>query len=79
MLESPLIQHFIQQAETRTETRVKQETILKLLQHRFDSVPESVTEQIISIQSLARLDSLFEEVLNAQNLNEVDLENPNSQ
>lgn len=71
MLESPLVQHFIQQAETRA----KQEAVLKLLQFRFNPVPESVIEKITSIQSLARLDSLFDEALNAQTLNEIDLEN----
>ena len=75
MLESPLVQHFIQQAETRAETQTKQETVLKLLRLRFDSVPESVTEKITSIQSIPRLDSLIENAVTAETLNEIDLEN----
>ena len=66
MLESPLVQHFIQQAETRA----KQETVLKLLRLRFDSVPESITEKIASIQSFSRLDTLFENAVTAETLNE---------
>ena len=94
MLESPLIQHYIQQAETRGEARgeargevrgevrgearAKQETILKLIRLRFDFVPEFVTEKITSIQNIARLDSLIEQAVTAQNLNEIDLENHDS-
>ena len=57
------------------ETRAKQEAVLKLLRFRFDSVPESVTHQITRIQSLSRLDLLFETVLTAQTLDEIDLYN----
>ena len=57
------------------ETQAKQEAILKLIRFRFDSVPESVTNQITSIQSLSRLDSLFEKVLTAQTIDEIDLQN----
>ena len=44
------------------ETRAKQAAVLKLIQFRFDDIPESITNQIVSIQDLSRLDSLFEEV-----------------
>jgi hypothetical protein len=54
------------------ETRAKQEALLKLIRFQFESVPESVTNEITLIQSLARLDSLFERVLNAQTLDEID-------
>ena len=66
-----LIEHGIEQGETRA----KQETLLKLIRFRFDSVPESVTNQITSIQSHSRLDSLFERVLTAQTLDEIDWQN----
>ena len=78
MLESPLVQHFIQQGREEGETRAKQQAVLKLLQLRFNSVPDSVAEQITSIQSLARFDTLFENVATAQTLNEIDLENHDS-
>ena len=57
------------------ETQAKQEVILKMIRLRFDSVPESVTSQITRIRSLSRLDSLVENVLTAQTLDEIDLQN----
>ena len=66
-----MAEHLIEQGETQA----KQETLLKLLQFRFESVPESVTSQITLIQSHSRLDSLFERVLTAQTLDEIDLQN----
>ncbi len=57
------------------ETRAKQEALLKLIRFQFESVPESVINQITLIQSHSRLDSLFERVLAAQTLDEVDLQN----
>jgi predicted transposase/invertase (TIGR01784 family) len=63
-----MAEHLIEQGETRA----KQEALLKLIRFQFESVPESVTNEITLIQSLARLDSLFERVLNAQTLDEID-------
>ena len=57
------------------ETRAKQDALLKLIRFQFDSVPEFVTNQITLIQSLSRLDSLFESVLTAQTLDDIDLQN----
>ncbi len=59
----------------RGETQAKQEAILKLLRFRFGSVPESMTNEITSIQSLSRLDLLFEKAMTAWALNEIDLQN----
>ena len=57
------------------ETRAKQAAVLKLIQFRFDDIPESITNQIVSIQDLSRLDSLFEEVWDADLLDEIDFRN----
>ena len=57
------------------ETRAKQAAVLKLIQFRFDDIPESITNQIVSIQDLSRLDSLFEEVWDADSLDEIDFRN----
>ena len=65
----------IEQGIEQGETRAKQEILLKLIRFQFESVPESVTNQITSIQSLSRLDSLFERVLTAQTLDEIDWQN----
>ena len=65
----------IEQGIEQGETRAKQEALLKLIRFRFDSVPESVTNQITLIQSHSRLDSLFERVLTAQTFDEIDWQN----
>ena len=65
----------IEQGIKQGETRAKQEVILKMIRLRFDSVPESVTSQITRIRSLSRLDALVENVLTAQTLDEIDLQN----
>ena len=60
-----LIERGKEQGIEQGERRAKQEVLLKLLRFRFGSVPESVTNQITLIQSLSRLDLLFEKVLTA--------------
>ena len=60
--------------EKRGETQAKREAVLKLLRFRFDTVPESVARRISAMRSLSRLDSLFEEVLAAQTLDDIDWE-----
>ena len=62
----------LEQGIEQGETRAKQEALLKLIRFQFDSVPESVINQITLIQSLSRLDALFEQVLTAQTLDEID-------
>ena len=61
--------------ETRGEKRAKQELLIKLLQSRFDRVPESATKQINSIRSASRLDALYEKALTAQTPEEIGLQN----
>ncbi len=60
------------------ETRAKQAAVLKLIQFRFDDIPESITNQIVSIQDLSHLDSLFEDVWDADSLDEIDFRNRNN-
>ena len=62
----------LEQGLEQGETRAKQEALLKLIRFQFESVPESVINQITLIQSLSRLDALFEQVLTAQTLDEID-------
>ena len=52
----------IEQGIEQGETRAKQEALLKLIRFQFESVPESVINQITLIQNHSRLDSLFERV-----------------
>ena len=74
-----MAEHLIEQGEkrgeTRGETRAKQAAVVKLLQLRFNEVPESVTNQITLIQDFSRLDAPFEKALAARKLDEIDLQN----
>ena len=69
------IERGIEQGIERGKARGKQELILNMLRLRFDSVPESVASQINSIRSVSHLDSLFENALTAETLDELDLQN----
>jgi predicted transposase/invertase (TIGR01784 family) len=55
------------------EIKAKQADVLKILRHRFYTVPESLSGEINSIRSLPRLDALLERVLTANTLDEIDL------
>ncbi len=68
----------IEQGIEQGETQAKQAAVLKLLQFRFNDVPESVANQVASIRSVSRLDSLFEEVWEATTLDEIDWQNRNN-
>jgi len=57
------------------ETRAKQTALLKLLQFRFDAIPQALTHQITAIRSVARLDTLVEQGLTAQTLEDIDWQN----
>lgn len=68
----------LEQGLEQGETRAKREAILKLLQVRFDVVPEDLTHKISAMQNRSLLDSLFEKVATAQTLDDVDWENSNN-
>ena len=55
------------------ETRAKQAALLKLLQHKFPSVPETMITQIQAIQDPAQLDAIFEKSLTAETLEDIDI------
>ena len=61
-----------QQGIEQGETRAKQMALLKLLHHRFQSVPEAIITQIHALHSPSHLDTLFEKALNAENLEDID-------
>ena len=69
------IKQGIEQSIEQGKTQAKQAVLLKLLRFRFDSIPESVVNQISLIRNLSRLDSLFEKVLTAETLDEIDWQN----
>ena len=61
-------------AEGKEEGRAegKQDAVLKLLQFRFQNVPEMLSREISNIHNLSRLDTLFEQAMTAQSLDEID-------
>ena len=65
----------IERGLAQGETRAKQMALLKLLRFRFDPIPQALTTQIRSIRSLALLDALFEQVLAAQTLEDINWQN----
>ena len=65
----------LEQGIEQGETRAKRDAVLKLLHARFGSVPDTLTTQINTIRSLAELDTLFEEVLDAKTLEDIQFPN----
>ena len=49
----------------------RQESILRLLRLRFQNVPETLTDRITSIESLSDLDTLLEQAMTAQSLDDI--------
>ena len=50
----------------------KQDAVLKLLQLRFQDVPEVLSREISNIHNLTHLDTLLEQAMTAQSLEEID-------
>ena len=50
----------------------KQDAVLKLLRLRFQDVPEVLSRQISNIHNLTRLDTLLEQAMTVQSLEEID-------
>ena len=65
------LQQGIEQGIEQGEIRGKQEAILKLLHHRFQSVPDVVLMRVRALQSLVELDVLFEKSLTAESLEDL--------
>ena len=50
----------------------KQDAVLKLLRLRFQHVPEVLSREISNIHNITRLDTLLEQAMTAQSLEEID-------
>ena len=80
MQESPIIERFIQrgiaqgieQGIEQGQTRAKREAVLKLLRHRFGDIPQPLATRIAAMQHISQLDALFEKVMVAETLEDVD-------
>ena len=62
----------IEQGEAKGKAEGKQDAILKLLQFKFQNVPEVLSREISNIHNLTRLDTLLEQAMTAQSLDEID-------
>ena len=69
------IKQGIEQGIEQGETRAKRDAVLKLLQFRFGSVPETIITRINAIRSHTQLDSLFDEVLDAETIDDLQSQN----
>ncbi len=61
-------------AEGKTEGKAegKHDAVLKLLQLRFQHVPETLSREISNIHNHIQLDILLEQAMTAQSLEEID-------
>ncbi len=69
------IEQGLKQGREQWETGAKRAAILKLLRLRFDGVPDSLANEISSIDDFSLLDSLFEQAATASTLDEINLQN----
>ena len=51
----------------------KRNSVIKLIQHKFDEVPESLAKSLEEITDIVQLSSLFKDVLNASSLDDIEL------
>ena len=63
----------IEQGKVEGKTEVKQDAVLKLLQLRFQDVPEVLSREIRNIHNLSLLDTLLEQAMTAQSLDEIEI------
>ncbi len=61
-----------EQGKIEGKVEVKQDAVLKLLQFRFQDVPEVLPREIRNIHNLTHLDTLLEQAMTAQSLEEID-------
>ena len=62
----------IEQGKAEGRAEGKQDAVLKLLQLRFQNVPETLSREISNIHNLSLLDTLLEQAMTAQSLDEID-------
>ncbi len=65
------IEQGIQQGEKRGQIQAKREVLLKFIDLRIGSVPDTVIRKISRIRSRSRLDALLEQVATAQTLDDI--------
>ncbi len=66
------IEQGIEQGEKRGQIQAKREFLLKLLDLRIGTVPDTVTNRISRMRSHTRLDALLEQVATATTLDDIE-------
>ena len=61
----------IEKGIAKGEAKGKQDAVLKSLQIRFQNVPETLSREIRNINNLSNLDTLLEQAITAQSLDEI--------
>ena len=61
-----------EQGKAEGKVEGKQDTILKFLQLQFQDVPEGLSREIRNIHNLTHLDTLLEQAVTAQSLEDID-------
>ena len=62
----------VEQGKAEGKAEGKQDAVLKLLQLRFQHVPETLSREISNIHNHTRLDILLEQAMTAESLDEID-------
>jgi len=77
-LNQTITEKLIREGEERGEKRgllkAKREDILKIMQLRFDPVPQSVVKKVKLMRSMKRLDALLEKAATANNIAELEMD-----
>ena len=71
MQESPFYQRVMQRGIEQGATRATRDAVLKLLQHRFGNVPQSIANHITELHHISQLEAFFEKVMNAETLDDI--------
>ena len=72
LIEKGVIQG-IEQGRQQGIIQEKRNSVIRLIQHKFDEVPESLAKSLGEITDIVQLSSLFEDVLNASSLDDIEL------
>lgn len=61
----------VEQGKAEGIVEGKREAVLRLLQFRFQDIPEAITERIASIETSSDLDTLLEQAMTVRNLDDI--------
>ena len=68
-----LAEQYLQQGIEQGAVGAKREAVVKLLEHRFGSVPQPLATHITQLRHISQLDALFESVMQAKSLEDIQM------